>query len=86
MALYSRYLKEITVMNKKIYLSAISLLMVASSITNATDDINDLCNKSDVTIAYFNGVLTVEKTARKNLNEIEERYSDQMAIRNILKT
>lgn len=77
MVLCSRYHKEITVMNKKIYLSAISLLMVASSITNATDDINDLCNKSDVTIAYFNGVLTVEKTARKNLNEIEERYSDQ---------
>ena len=72
-------------MNKKIHLSAISLLMVASSITNATDssitnatdDVNDLCNKSDITIAYFNGVLTDEKTARKNLNEIEERYSDQ---------
>ena len=35
-------------MNKKIYLSAISLLMVASSITNATDDVNNLCNKSDI--------------------------------------
>ena len=45
-----------------------------------------MCNKSDVTIAYFNAVLTDEKTGRKNLNEIEERYSDQMAIRNILKT
>ncbi len=77
MALCSRYHKEITAMNKKIHLSAISLLMVASSITNATDDVNDLCNKSDITIAYFNGVLTDEKTARKNLNEIEERYSDQ---------
>ncbi|WP_168526824.1 hypothetical protein [Acinetobacter sp. A3] len=51
-------------MNKKIHLSAISLLMVASSITNATDDVNDLCNKSDITIAYFNGVLTDEKTAK----------------------
>lgn len=34
MVLCSRYHKEITVMNKKISLSAISLLMVASSITN----------------------------------------------------
>lgn len=48
MALCSRYHKEITAMNKKIHLSAISLLMVASSITNTTDDVNDLCNKSDV--------------------------------------
>lgn len=77
MALFSQFHKEITAMNKKIYLSAISLLMVTSSMTNATEDINNLCNKSDVTIAYFNGVLTDEDTARKSLNEIKKRYRNQ---------
>lgn len=53
------------------------MIMATSNMTNATEDVNNLCSKSDITIAYFNGVLTDEKTARKNLYEIELRYSDQ---------
>lgn len=67
-------------MNKKILSSTLVLCMGISNVAYAAEGSPNLCDKSDLVYAYFNGVLTTEVEAKRVLSLMQSKYGTTTAL------